>query len=142
MDPLLLGAFLLAEAAAVASLLLLRRSRSEEPEAPARPPQVVPDPPIIDALSPVFITTHRGRRYHVGCLSGNGEMRYAIWTSRSHELVRLFDSNDAGWRAAWDFFQRVEKDRSAEWIDHRGARRSRREWLRPGEQPRWPLNAD
>ena len=31
--------------------------------------------------------------------------------------------------AAWDLFRRVERDRDAECIDHRDARRSRHEWL-------------
>jgi hypothetical protein len=142
MDPLVLGAFLITVAVAVASLALLRRSRTETP-APAEPTgSGVPDPPILDAMSPVFITTHTGRRYNIGCLTGNGQMRYAVWTARSHELVRLFDSSEAGWSAAWEFFERVERDRNAEWTDHRGARRSRREWIRPGDQPPWPLKTD
>jgi hypothetical protein len=141
MDLMVMGGFALAVAVALASLVLLRRSRSRAPE-PAQPkPSGIPDPPIVEAESPVFITTNRGSRYHLGCLTGNGEIRYAIWTARSHELVRLFESTETGWRAAWDLFQRVERDRSAEWIDHRGARRSRREWM-PAGQPRWPLRSD
>lgn len=130
MDPVVLSAFLLAEAAAVTSLLLLRRSRRRASAASVQPaPSAVPDPPVVEALSPAFITTNSGRRYHLGCLTGDGGLRYAVWTARSHELVRLFDCTEAGWRAAWDLFQRVERDRSPEWIDLRGARRSRREWL-------------
>jgi hypothetical protein len=142
MDPLVLGAFLITLVVAVASLALLRRSRTEVADAPAGPSARVPDPPIVDAMSPAFITTHTGVRYNIGCLTGNGQMRYAVWTARSHELVRLFDSTQAGWSSAWEFFQRVERDRSAEWTDHRGARRSRSEWIRPGERPPWPLKTD
>lgn len=136
-----LSGFVLAVTVATSSLALLRRSRTRAPAMGQPQRSSIPDPPIVEAQSPVFITTNLGHRYHLGCLTGNGEIRYAIWTARSHELVRLFDSTEAGWRAAWDLFQRVERDRSAEWIDHRGARRSRREWL-PAGQPRWPLRSD
>lgn len=136
----LLG-FVLAVGTAATSLVLLRRARRAPAAVGPQQSSGVPAPPIVEAQSPVFIATNLGRRYHLGCLTGNGEIRYAIWTARSHELVRLFDSTEAGWRAAWDLFQRVERDRRAEWIDHRGARRSRHEWL-PVGQPRWPLRSD
>lgn len=97
MDPVVLSAFLLAEAAAVTSLLLLRRSRRRASAASVQPaPSAVPDPPVVEALSPAFITTNSGRRYHLGCLTGDGGLRYAVWTARSHELVRLFDCTEAG----------------------------------------------
>ena len=141
MDLTVLLGFVLAVAVATVSLHLLRRSRTQSPASAESQQSGIPDPPIVETQSPVFITTNLGRRYHLGCLTGNGEIRYAIWTARSHELVRLFESTETGWRAAWDLFQRVERDRSAEWIDHRGAKRSRHEWL-PAGQPRWPLRSD
>jgi hypothetical protein len=141
MDLMAMGGSVLAVTVATASLVLLRRSKTRAPATGQPQPSGIPDPPIVEAQSPVFITTNRGRRYHLGCLTGNGEIRYAIWTARSHELVRLFESTESGWRAAWDLFQRVERDRNAEWIDHRGARRSRHEWLPAGQRP-WPLRSD
>jgi hypothetical protein len=134
-DSMVVGAWGLTVAVAAISLLLLRRARARPAPPPNPSPKGIPDPPIVKSDSPVFITTHRGERYHLGALAGTTDPAYAVWTSRSHELVRLFDNTMEGWRAAWELFQRVEADDKSEWIDRRGARRSRREWL-PAAQER------
>jgi hypothetical protein len=115
---------------AATAIVLLRNATIERDRLLEVAERVRPDPPTVAVRSPVFVATASGRRYHLGCTVGDedGEVRYAIWTTRSHRVVAVFDPTDEGWTAAWDLYLRVEHDTSPAWVDHRGARRSRREW--------------
>ena len=113
---------------ATVAILLLRRATAER----ARLVQVVrtsrPDPPVVEIRSPAFVATTSGARYHVGCIVGDRDFRYGLWTTRSHLVVRTFEPTDSGWTEAWNLYVHLEHDEAPSWLDHRGAPRSRREW--------------
>jgi hypothetical protein len=128
MPPAAAAAMLAIVLIATAAILLLRRATAEK----ARLIQTVrtsrPDPPVVQVRSPAFVATTSGARYHVGCIVGEHDYRYGLWTTRSHRVVKTFESTASGWSEAWDLYIHLEHDEAPSWLDHRGAPRSRREW--------------
>jgi hypothetical protein len=115
-------------AIAATAILLLRRATLSQQRLLEVAGRTRPEPPTVDVRSPVFVATVSGRRYHLGCMVGEVDYEYAIWTTRSHRVVQLFEATDEGWVQAWDEFIRIEHDDAPAWLDHRGAPRSRLEW--------------
>lgn len=116
---------------ALAAILLLRRATGEKARLLETVRTARPDPPVVQVRSPAFVATTSGARYHVGCIVGEREFEYGLWTTRSHRVVRTFDPTEVGWSEAWDLYVHLEHDEAPSWLDHRGAPRSRREWTTP-----------
>jgi hypothetical protein len=114
---------------AATSIVLLRQATIEKGRALEAAGWSPPEAPVVELRSPAFVATVSGRRYHLGCVVGEQNVRYAVWTTRSHRVVEFFEANEAGWRGAWHLYMGVEHDDSPMWLDHRGAPRSRKEWL-------------
>ena len=128
MDPLTGAAMLAMVAIAATAILLLRSATIARHRLLEVATRTRPDPPVVDVRSPAFVATATGSRYHLGCMVGETDFRYAIWTTRSHRVVATLDPTEEGWAAAWDLYLEVEHDPAPPWLDHRGAPRSRREW--------------
>ena len=126
----LLAVLLLAGVASTALIQLRSANRARDLlQSHARQgPHLPPPPPVVEVLSPAFVATMTGPRYHLGCIIDEHSFVYGIWTTRSHTVVRVFEPNEAGWREAWDVHRVLESDPTPAWLDHRGAPRSRREW--------------
>ena len=128
MDPLTGAAMLAMTVIAATAIVLLRNATMARHHLIEVATRTRPDPPVVDVRSPAFVATATGSRYHLGCMVGETDFRYAIWTTRSHRVVATLDPTEDGWAAAWDLYLEVEHDPAPPWLDHRGARRSRREW--------------
>jgi hypothetical protein len=126
--PLAAAAMLVIIGIAATAIVLLRRSTLAQRRLLEVAVRTRRDPPTVEVRSPVFVATVSGRRYHLGCMVGEVDYEYAIWTTRSHRVVQLFEATDDGWTEAWDVFVKVEHDDAPAWLDHRGAPRSRLEW--------------
>ena len=129
MTPIGAAAMLAIILIAAAAILLLRRANIERARLVEGTRAIRPEAPIVQLRSPAFVATHSGERYHVGCIVGEDAFEYGVWTTRSHRVVQTFEPSDAGWSEAWALYVQVEQDPAPPWIDHRGAPRSRREWV-------------
>ena len=129
MPPAAAAAMFLIILIAAASILLLRRANMERARLMDLTLASRPGPPRVQVRSPAFVATTSGSRYHVGCMVGEREFEYGVWTTRSHRLVATFAPSEEGWSEAWALYMRLEHDPAPPWIDHRGAPRSRREWI-------------
>jgi hypothetical protein len=128
MESLAVAAVLIMVVVAATSLVLLHRANAERAHLRQEPVSVRPAAPVVEVRSPAFVATVTGRRYHLGCIIDDHTYRYGIWTTRSHTVVRLFETSEADWEEAWELHRAMEADPAPSWLDHRGAPRSRLEW--------------
>ena len=131
MPPAAAAAMLAIVLIAASAIILLRRATGETERLLETIRTARPDMPVVQVRSPAFVGTASGSRYHVGCIVGDREFSYGLWTMRSHRVVRTFEPTESGWSEAWDLYVRLEYDEGPSWFDHRGAPRSRREWTTP-----------
>jgi hypothetical protein len=128
MEPVGELALLVVIVIAATAIFLLRQATIENRRVLVAAREARPEAPIVRLRSPAFVATVSGRRYHLGCVVGEQDVRYAVWTTRSHRVVELFEASEAGWCDAWRLYAQIEYDDSPAWLDHRGAPRSRKEW--------------
>ena len=130
MTPVVAGAMLVITVIAASSILLLRQATMQKAQLLQDALSTRPEAPIVQVRSPAFVATRSGSRYHIGCIVGEHDFEYGLWTTRSHRVVETFEPSELGWSEAWALYVRLEQDPAPSWIDHRGAPRSRQEWSR------------
>jgi hypothetical protein len=128
MTPVGAAAMLVITLIAATSILLLRRATIQKAQLLEGVLTTRPEAPIVQVRSPAFVATKSGGRYHIGCIVGEHDFEYGLWTTRSHRVVERFEPSETGWSEAWSLYLRLEQDPAPPWIDHRGAPRSRQEW--------------
>lgn len=129
MTPVVAAAMLAITVIAATAILLLRRATTQKAQLLQDVLSTRPDAPVVQVRSPAFVATKSGARYHIGCIVGERDFEYGLWTTRSHRVVEAFEPSEQGWAEAWDLYVRLERDPAPPWIDHRGAPRSRQEWV-------------